>query len=151
MKLIVTNVDKVPQSFGIVWVVKYSINRDDGDTSFDDRIDPQQTIFLHAFPEEKIIGLVAEYDLDIENMDEVVDLILSEPFLDSSDGEPTLFSGAERSVIRAAHRRRCARAKLRTKMSTRGIQNPVEMIRHVSVDRTALAQTRSRMARSLRG
>jgi hypothetical protein len=135
MKLTVTNVDKKPQPSGVlVWMVKFSVERDPDEKEFDHRIAPEHNVFIHAFPEQRILAIIAEYELDESDMDSVMDMVLAEPFLDTADGEPTLFSGESMEVIRDAHIRRCARAKLRTRMSTRGIRNPVEMVRSVSID-----------------
>jgi hypothetical protein len=151
MKLTVTNVDKIPQASGMMWRVTYSVARDAGDEEFDNRINPAHTTFIHAFPELRIMAAIAEYGLNPDDMDAVMDVVLAEPFLDPNDGEPGLFSGETVDVIREAHLRRCARAKLKTKMSTRGIRNPVEMVRNVRIDPQEMASVRTTVNENVQG
>lgn len=146
MKLTVTNVDRVMQSSGPHWMVKYTVQREKGEELlFGHRISPEHDVFLHLFPEERISTLVGEYNLDPTDMDEVMDLLLSEPFVDESDGEPTLYSGAEPEVVKEAHLRRCAKAKLAIKLSTRGVQNPVEMVRSAPLNSDLVERSRLRV------
>lgn len=140
MKLTVTHVSKVPQSSGVMWIVRYSVDRTEGESSFDELIPPEHVVFIHAFPEERILSLAQEYGLDSEDMDTLMDVLLSEPFMNNNDTEPRLFSGASREAIKEGHLRRSARAKLAVRMSTRGIRNPIEMIRSTPV--SARAATR---------
>jgi hypothetical protein len=64
----------------------------------------------------------------IDDVAEAVDMILADPFHEKDPG-PALLSAASTEEARAVHRDRCARVKLRTKLSSRGITNPLEMIR----------------------
>ena len=132
MKLIVTNVDRLAQASGDMWAVKYSVDTE-GEEGRLGQLMGEHTTFVHYFPVERISILVAEYGLDERDMETVVDIVLAEPFLDPNDGEPTLFSGESLSTIREAHHRRCARIKLSVRLSTRGIQNPIEMIRSTPI------------------
>src|SRR5688572_28711890 len=136
------NVTKMPVGpSGVTnWMVRYEITRDTGEKKIEALIDPSHQHFIHVFPEERILSLIAEYGLDPDNMEDVMDVLLAEPFLDPQDGEPTLFADEDPEIIREAHRRRAARAKLAVRLTTRGIENPVEMLRNIPLDRSKIAE-----------
>lgn len=76
----------------------------------------------HCFPKDIFEWRAAEYDIDPTDMDTLVDIVLSEPFLNDSDytaGE-TLHDAPDLTTAREAHKSRCARGKLRGRITTRG-------------------------------
>jgi hypothetical protein len=155
VKLSVMSVDRVKhESAGWLWVVRYSVQRDEGDTAFQEKISLEHSVFVHAFPEERILSLLVEYDLSDEDMNSLLDVALAEPFLDPNDGEPTLHSDEDFELIKEAHLRRCARVKWATRLSSRGIRNPVEMIRQFPRDKEKLKEIsdflRSRTTRKVK-
>lgn len=130
MKMKVLNVDRLMVGEKPCWQVKYEVTE----------APEQQPIFYHIFPDDQISFMMAAYDVD--DVDEVVDMILADPFLDEDPG-PALYSGRPAEDIRTEHRSRCARGKLKSKLSSRGIENPVEMIRSsVVVDKEAIKARR---------
>jgi hypothetical protein len=80
----------------------------------------------HVFPHEALECRSVEYDT--EDVDEILDILLLENYTGEDPG-PSLFAAETRAEARRLHHSRCARAKLAGRMSTRGMQSPLEMIR----------------------
>lgn len=85
------------------WVVSREITHDDGHV--------EQGV--HIFPHDILEWRVAEYDLDPNDLDTVLDLVLAEPYLTEDDwlGEVHLYDAPDSSTARAAHVRRCRRIR----------------------------------------
>ena len=81
---------------------------------------------FHVFPHEALECRAVEYDTT--NVDEILDILLLENHTGEDPG-PSLFLAETREEARRLHHARCARVKLSGRVSTRGIQNPLEMIR----------------------
>lgn len=76
----------------------------------------------HWMPKDIFEWRAAEYGIDPTDMDTLIDIVLSEPFLEDSDyaeGE-SLFDADDITTARLAHKSRCARGKLRGRITTRG-------------------------------
>ena len=76
----------------------------------------------HCFPKDIFEWRAAEYGIDPTDMDTLIDIVLSEPFLGDSDYLPgeTLYDAPDIDTARNAHKSRCARGKLRGRITTRG-------------------------------
>lgn len=148
MKLTVRNVDKkVLEDGRVIWRVRYDAT---------ELGEGEYPTFYHHFPDDQIDYYMAAYGLS--DIQETLDIILADPFHDEDIGI-ALMNSTDQVEERAAHRARCARAKLRVKLSSRGIENPLEMIRGSftsSTERTmngknAFCQARNEFRRTNRG
>lgn len=117
MRLKVLNVDR--QIIGGVpcWRVKYEATELVGD---------EQPIFYHIFPESQFHFVMAAYGA--EDAEEILDMILADPFQEQ-DPAASLLTAETVEEAKSSHVSRCARAKLSVRISSRGIQNPLQMIR----------------------
>lgn len=144
MKLTVRNVDKKVLDDGrLLWRVRYDA---------EDLQEGEMPTFYHHFLEDQISYYMAAYDLD--SVEETLDFILADPFHDEDIGI-ALLNSSDQKEEGVAHRARCARAKLRVRLSSRGITNPLEMIRSsyvqspekIAKGTTALHQARKEFRR----
>lgn len=150
------------QDRGHYWQVIYDLTMDDGTT----------TEHGHSIPKDTLEWRAAEYDLDPENdLDTILDIVLAEPYIadeDRAEGE-ALHDAPDIATARAKHVSRCAKAKLKHRISTRATPaakragegtapHPLDMIRNECVmDRTVIAvkkehvrQAREEHARRMR-
>lgn len=108
------------QDWGDKWQVVYIIEH------VPEPGDPDQQVWAeqggHCFPKDIFEWRAAEYDIDPTDMDTLVDIVLSEPYLEDSDYTPGegLFDAPDLTIAREAHKARCARGKLRGRITTRG-------------------------------
>jgi hypothetical protein len=81
---------------------------------------------IHAFPHDALEWRSAEYGIDPSDVDTLMDIILTEPYIASTDYEPgtTLYDAPSIEDARKAHLSRCAKVKLAHRMSTRGKNQP---------------------------
>jgi hypothetical protein len=81
---------------------------------------------IHAFPHDALEWRAAEYGIDPSDVDTLMDIILTEPYIASTDYEPgtTLYDAPSIEDARKAHLSRCAKVKLAHRMSTRGKNQP---------------------------
>lgn len=139
MKLTVRNVDKkVLEDGRVVWCVRYDVT---------ERSNGEMPTFYHHFMDDQIDYYMAAYGT--EDIQEVLDLILADPFHEEDPG-PALLQSSSRSQEGATHRARCARVKLKVRLSSRGVENPLEMIRgsyRTNPERTARGEEAFREAR----
>lgn len=108
------------QDWGDKWQVVYIVEHVPEKGDADQQVWAEQT--GHCFPKDIFEWRAAEYDIDPADMDTLVDIVLAEPFLDSSDyanGEG-LHDAPDIASARTAHKARCARGKLRGRITTRG-------------------------------
>lgn len=100
----------------IVYIIEHVPEPDDAD---------QQTWAEqggHCFPKDIFEWRAAEYGIDPSDMDTLIDIVLSEPFLvesDYSSGE-SLHDAPSIAAARTAHLARCVQGKLRGRITTRG-------------------------------
>lgn len=108
------------QDWGDKWQIVYIIEHVPEPGDVDQQIWAEQG--GHCFPKDIFEWRAAEYDIDPTDMDTLVDIVLAEPFLEDSDyveGEG-LFDAPTLEGARLAHKARCARGKLRGRITTRG-------------------------------
>lgn len=110
---------KEVQDRGRYWQVVYDATLDNGTV----------TEHGHSIPKETLEWRAAEYELDpATEFETILDIVLSEPYLapeeqaGSLPGEE-LFDAPDIATARAKHINRCAKAKLRHRISTRKIPN----------------------------
>lgn len=103
------------QDRGHYWQVVYDVTHDNGFT----------TEHGHSIPKETLEWRAAEYDLNPETQfDTILDIVLAEPYIDEQErvgsvpGEE-LYDAPDIATARARHVSRCARAKLKHRMTTR--------------------------------
>lgn len=75
----------------------------------------------HCFPKDVFEWRAAEYDIDPADMDTLLDVVLSEPFIDPGDVKPgeRLHDAPTIEEARRAHLARCSKAKLKARITTR--------------------------------
>jgi hypothetical protein len=97
------------------WIVNRTIIHDDG----------TEENGIHAFPLDAMEWRAAEYDIDPADTQTLLDIILMEPYLLDSDMDGAqLYDGVSSlDKVREDHLARCARVKLRHRVSTRGSAN----------------------------
>lgn len=130
MKLVVHSVSRIEMSGVPMWQVKYARYADEsapGAKAVKYASEPEG-YHVHVFPPDTLEWRAAEYGIDPTDTDALLDIILGEPFAEQ-DPVPLLFTADTIEEARAQHTSRCAQAKLAKKISSRGIQNPLEMIR----------------------
>ncbi|MGC5562808.1 hypothetical protein ACPYPG_08195 [Streptomyces sp. FR-108] len=74
------------------------------------------TVHLHIMPQDIFAIRAAEYDMDVDDVDALIDLVLYEPFIDSmeEDGTPILFGSGSLSEAREKYLSRINQAKEET-------------------------------------
>lgn len=125
MRIVFDDVEQV----GDIWHVAVSIV--DGDVT---------TRMLHAFPVDTMEWRAAEYGID--DLATLLDIVLIEPHLSVQERETghQLHRAPDIPTARADHVARCARAKLRLRMSTRAEGSPLQRVRDESpMDREVVA------------
>jgi hypothetical protein len=113
----ITNVDRFVRNEETWWRVTFDVVGAPPGTP---------AVHYYEFPDSTFEWRIAEYGFDPTDVDSIMDVILSEPFLGNVQSVHLTETPAE---ARRIHLARCAEAKLLVKMSSRGIENPVEMIR----------------------
>lgn len=139
---------------GHYWQIVYDITLDD-DT---------MTEHGHSIPKETLEWRAAEYDLDPNSQFEtILDIVLAEPYIaddDRAEGEQ-LYDAPDIETARAKHVSRCAKAKLKNRISTRktpasagkglgaAAEHPLDIIRNTCVmDKTVIAIKREHVRRA---
>jgi hypothetical protein len=82
---------------------------------------------VFVMPEDTLEWRAAEYDIDPNDLDTLMDVVLAEQFLEVPPGEttPPLFTADTIEEARKIHLARCAQAKLRHRISTRAKGHPI--------------------------
>lgn len=108
------------QDWGDRWQVVYIVEHVPEPGDADQKVWAEQS--GHCFPKDIFEWRAAEYGIDPNDMDTLIDIVLAEPFLEESDFLPGegLFDAPQRDVAREAHKSRCAKGKLRGRITTRG-------------------------------
>lgn len=107
------------QDWGDKWQVVYIVEHVP-ETPEDGEVWAEQS--GHCFPKDIFEWRAAEYGIDPTDMDTLIDIVLSEPFLQDDDyviGEG-LHDAPSVEIAREAHKSRCAKGKLRGRITTRG-------------------------------
>lgn len=118
------SVESVEQRDGH-WLVTQTHTEDNGTS----------TRHVHAFPLDTLEWRVAEYGIDPADVDTLLDVVLTEGHLTPQDWEDghQLHNAPDIATARADHLARCAKAKLRHRISTRGAAgNALQRIRDES-------------------
>jgi hypothetical protein len=100
------------QDRGHYWQVVYDLTMDDGTI----------TEHGHSIPKDTFEWRAAEYDLHPANdFESILDIVLAEPYLAEEDRVPgeELYDAPDIATARARHVTRCAKTKLKNRMSTR--------------------------------
>lgn len=117
------------------WRVALTVTGDDGGV----------VRYLHGFPHDSMEWRAAEYGIDPADTATLLDLILIEPHLNDDERGTghALYSAPDIATARADHLARCARAKLRLRVSTRAKGTPLQRVRDESpMDHEVLAVKR---------
>jgi hypothetical protein len=116
MRIVVDDVERV----GDIWHVALSI--EDGDVT---------SRMLYAFPVDTMEWRAAEYGIDPADTATLLDIVMTEPHLNAEERDTghQLHGAPDIPTARADHVARCARAKLRLRMSTRGKGSPLQRVR----------------------
>lgn len=132
------------------WMAALTVTADDGSTS--------RT--LYAFPHDTMEWRAAEYGIDPADTATLLDIVMAEPHLTAEDwaGGHQLHDAPDIDTARRDHLARCARAKLRCRMSTRAKGSPAERIRTespmgaevIAVKREHVARVRAQEAQQRR-
>lgn len=95
---------------------------------------------VFIMPEDTLEWRAAEYDIDPNDLDTLMDIVLAEQFLDVSPHEtPPLFTADTIEEARQIHLDRCSAAKLRHRISTRGKGHPLAKLKSkILMDREAV-------------
>lgn len=106
------------EDWGDKWQVVYQVEH----TPTEPQEKMSTTEHGHCFPKEIFEWRAAEYGIDPKDMDTLVDVVLSEPFLTAEDFQPgeNLYDAPTVTAAREAHTARCARGKLRARLVSRG-------------------------------
>lgn len=83
------------------------------------------------FPLDTLEWRAAEYDIDPSDTATLLDIVLAEAFMtteDYADAPPNLYDTDDVSEARAGHIARCARVKLRHRLSRGGKQHPLRTL-----------------------
>lgn len=107
------------QDWGDKWQIVYIVEHVP-ETPEDGEVWAEQS--GHCFPKDIFEWRAAEYGIDPTDMDTLIDIVLSEPFLDDNDYAPGegLHDAPDIALAREAHKSRCAKGKLRGRITTRG-------------------------------
>ena len=111
--------------------IEFSEPKDDGEghwiiqvkkTITGEGVDPVIVDGIHVMPYDALEWRAAEYGIDSNDTDTLMDIILAEAFMSKDDYDPgtSLYEAQSVAQAREAHLARCARIKLRHRMSTRG-------------------------------
>ncbi|MFB9687715.1 hypothetical protein [Amycolatopsis plumensis] len=86
--------------------------------------------FRHFFPLETLEWRAAEYGIEPTDTATLLDIVLAEPYLSEEDWSRghQLHDAPDIDTARADHLARCARAKLRHRISTRGAAHPCRRV-----------------------
>jgi hypothetical protein len=132
------------------WMVALTMTADDDTTSR----------MLYVFPHDTMEWRAAEYGLDPADTATLLDIVMAEPHLTAEDWATghQLHDAPDIDTARVDHLARCARAKLRHRLSTRAKGSPAERIRAespmgpetIAVKRQIVAQARADEARKRR-
>lgn len=103
----------------------------------------------HSIPKETLEWRAAEYDLDPDvDFEQILDIVLAEPYIDQTESPGTvageeLHDAPDIETAKSRHVSRCARAKLKYRISTRAnkaaarasdaLSNPLDIIREQAV------------------
>ena len=81
----------------------------------------KRTLHAHHFPDTALTWRAAEYDIDPSDVDTLLDIVLNELHIRPEEIEQgtTLADAPDTETAKQAHLRRCARVKLRHRLSTR--------------------------------
>ena len=145
------------QDRGRYWQVVYTVTMDDGSIAGHG----------HSIPKETLEWRAAEYELDpATEFETILDIVLAEPFIAAEEqagsvvgGE--LYDAPDIATARARHVSRCARAKLKHRISTRAktndaaktlveIDNPLDVIRHGAVIESSVVAVKHEHVRRVR-
>lgn len=127
MRIVFDDVERV----GDIWQVALSIV--DGNVT---------SRSLYAFPVDTMEWRAAEYGIDPTDTATLLDIVMAEPHLTAEERDTghQLHAAPDIPTARADHVARCARAKLRLRMSTRGNGSPLARVRDESpMDHEVLA------------
>jgi hypothetical protein len=110
------------------WIVSVTHTMDDG----------AEVYGRHVFPHDTLEWRAAEYGIDPADTATLLDIVLAEPYLTDEDyaGGFHLHDAPSIQHARADHLARCAKVKLRTRMSTRTKDHPLGQIRDQSLMHT---------------
>ena len=89
-----------------------------------------ETRYEHTFPVDTLEWRAAEYGIDPADTATLMDIVLAEPHLSEEDWATghQLHAAPDIATDRADHLARCARAKLRHRISTRGKGHPCRRV-----------------------
>lgn len=122
------------------WVIGRVITLDDG-TKHEG---------VYVLPHDILEWRAAEYDIDPEDTETLLDMVLAEHHLELSDPVPVLFTANTVSEAREQHLNNCAQAKLRTRMSTRGKDHVLNVVRERSLRNPEVVEVKRQIARYVR-
>lgn len=105
-------------SKGIEWFVIYY------------RDEPAGDLKAIALPKATFWIRSAEYDLDINDINAIVDIVISEFFAPEPSPENSLYYSSELSKARESLRSRAVQAKLSNRISTRKAGDPTDKIKN---------------------
>jgi hypothetical protein len=146
------------QDWGDRWQVVYAVEH------VPEPGDPDQTAWAeqsgHCFPKDVFEWRAAEYGIDPTDMDTLLDVVLAEPFLSPADyaRRESLHDAPDIETARAAHLRRCAQGKLRSRVSTRSLRargketapDPLAVLRTESLMNSEAMVLKARMVSRMR-
>lgn len=90
---------------------------------------PEETLWAeqsgHCFPKDVFEWRAAEYGIDPTDMTTLLDIVLAEAFLEPKEFAPgeSLHDAPTIEVAREAHLRRCAKGKLKARVSSRAAKD----------------------------
>lgn len=116
-----------------LWIVKGKCYNDDGTPMVNE--DGEHYGYQHHFPLDTLEWRAAEYEIDPSDTAKLLDIVLTEPFItpdDYADDAPNLYDTDDVSEARAGHIARCARVKLRHRISRGDKQHPLRRVEHES-------------------
>jgi hypothetical protein len=144
------------QDRGRYWQVIYDVTSENGST----------TEHGHSIPKDTLEWRAAEYDLDpADQLETLLDIVLAEPYIDETEQVGTvpgeeLIDAPDIATARARHLSRCAKAKLKHRISTRAktrageplevaaSDNPLDVIReNVVIDPAVVAVKKAHVRR----
>lgn len=103
-----------------MWRIEGAQEHDDGTT----------VPLIHLMPLDTLEWRAAEYGIDPADTATLLDIVLAEPYLSEEDWAAghRLHDAPDIDIARAAHLARCARVKLRHRLSTRSAGHPCRRI-----------------------
>lgn len=117
-----TFTDAVPVVMGDqdLWEIRGTLTDDTGNS----------LAYSHTFPPDTLEWRAAEYGIDPADTATLLDIVLAEPHLSAEDWATghQLHDAPDIDTARAHHVARCARAKLRHRISTRGAGHPCHRV-----------------------